>query len=274
MSDITESKKSNYEITAYVLVAVGFFIYMVSGILYIGKTTELNSTWLIDTNVFSSAGDFMGGVVGPILSLASILLFYETLKVQKNELKLQRDELEKSREVAKEQAQTLNQQRFENTFFGLLVQYNSIVNNMDERESNFKTNVIAKGRDCFKMYYDEFKRRVSQSTLPINQVLSMYEETFKKRQTDIGHYYRNLYHLVKYIATSDLDDDKKKQYMSIVRAQLSTFELTLLFYNCLSRYGRQKFKPYVEHYHLLKNLDETELIDVEHKIEYDDTAFG
>ena len=85
---------------------------------------------------------------------------------------------------------------------------------------------------------------------------------YEDHQSEIGHYFRGLYHIVKLIDQSDVDN--KRLYSNLVRAQLSSFELTLLFYNGLSELGEEKFKPLVERYALLKNLPKSLLINPEH----------
>lgn len=52
----------------------------------------------------------------------------------------------------------------------------------------------------------------------------------------LGHYYRHLYHSVKFIAHQDeklINYEKKRSYLRILRAQLSNFEQLMLFYNYL-----------------------------------------
>ena len=68
----------------------------------------------------------------------------------------------------------------------------------------------------------------------------------------------------------------KKFYTNFVRAQLSSSELGLLFYNCLGGYGNEKFKPLVEKYALLKNMPKRDdfLIEPRHKKFYRRSAFG
>lgn len=58
-----------------------------------------------------------------------------------------------------------------------------------------------------------------------------------------------------------------------MRAQLSAFELALLFYNCLSEYGRDKFKPLVEEFGLLKNMRRGLLFEEAHQGLFVYTAF-
>lgn len=75
-----------------------------------------------------------------------------------------------------------------------------------------------------------------------------YEKFYNDNESLIGHYFRNLYRIVKYIQeyefTSNIieNEKEKKEYRGILRAQLSTYELLMLFYNvCYSDKG-DKFK--------------------------------
>jgi hypothetical protein len=75
-----------------------------------------------------------------------------------------------------------------------------------------------------------------------------YEEVYKEFENEIGHYYRNLYRLVKLIQSekfhSDekLDELEKRKYRGILRAQLSSFELLMIFYNVVYSKKGEKFK--------------------------------
>ena len=114
----------------------------------------------------------------------------------------------------------------------------------------------------------------------IKVVLSpIYLKNYNKVKTDFGHYFRNLYRIIKFVDESilvsedeiEFDDnisekDKKQvlklnnfklkySYTSMLRAQLSDYELGWIFYNCLSSNGNEKFTPLVNQYALLKNLD-------------------
>jgi hypothetical protein len=59
-----------------------------------------------------------------------------------------------------------------------------------------------------------------------------------------------------------------------VRAQLSAYELLLLFYNSITSFGKEKFKPLIEEFHLLKTVPKNLLIDSTHKNFYNETAFS
>ncbi len=103
-----------------------------------------------------------------------------------------------------------------------------------------------------------------------------YEKFFDMYQDKAGHYFRNLYNIIKFVDQRSPRGRSKKFYTNFVRAQLSSSELGLLFYNCLSDYGNEKFKPLVEKYALLKNMPKRDdfLIEHRHKKFYRRSAFG
>ncbi len=79
----------------------------------------------------------------------------------------------------------------------------------------------------------------------------------------LDHYFRYAYRIVKYVKTSKLiDDDEREGYASIFRAQLSCFELLVLFFNCLGM-DENKFKHLVEDYHLFNNIRTEYFPDIE-----------
>lgn len=236
---------------------------------------------------YDKFGTFISGVTAPFLSLAAFVLLYLTYKSQK-------EELADSKKILKEQNTTQQTQRFETTFFNLLNLHHSIVNNIDLeikekhtdqwKETHWYETEIKKGRDCFLTFYAGFKTAYkkqksnnsrSEETLLIEDteiitVKKAYHEFFVKHHYDLGHYFRNLYHLIKFIDKSEMPD--KQMYVSLVRAQLSSHELLLIFYNCTSDYG-QKFTPYMTTYHFLKNMPTELLLDETHEAFYDGAAY-
>lgn len=73
--------------------------------------------------------------------------------------------------------------------------------------------------------------------------------------TIFDHYFRHLYRIIKFVDKNKaLNDEEKYDYVSIVRATLSRFELVWLYYNSLYGPGKSKFKPLIEKHALFKNL--------------------
>jgi hypothetical protein len=80
-----------------------------------------------------------------------------------------------------------------------------------------------------------------------------YENFYGENESDLGPYFRKLFHIFKLIARSDLRWEEKVQYANIARASLDTNELTLLVLNCGTTRGAD-FKTYVEGFGLLKHM--------------------
>ncbi|MEC5387162.1 putative phage abortive infection protein [Uliginosibacterium sp. H3] len=207
-------------------------------------------------------GDMFGAVNALFSGLAFGTLIY-TAWMQSQELSLQREELEATREELKGQreqmelqAKTLALQQFESTFFSLLRMQGEIVGAMKIWSNGEKI----EGRECFEEYYSQLRSQYAvypqnpddrESDL-LSRVRSAYKDFFLYRQSLLGHYFRHLYHIIKFVKTAPVEN--KRQYTSLVRAQLSSYEHILLFYNCLGEDGYEKFKPLVEEFALLENM--------------------
>lgn len=271
------------------LILLGAIIIGVSIILFIWHNYNLSTTLPIDTEKFDHFGGFIAGVVGTIWSLASIILFYVTLKEQRNdfvinqkavelqvkaleqqikEFELQRKELEETRLIFEEQSVTQKIQRFDNTFFQLLNFHNQIVNSIDLRKNNNIGEVIGVGRDCFKIFWmrlDAIATHEAKTKFGLDKtkvdIIQVYSELFNKEQADLGHYFRNLYHIIKFVDKSEIKEKEKRKYTNLVRAQLSSYELILLYYNALSSFGNEKFRPLIEKFGLLKNMNDNLILN-------------
>ena len=95
-----------------------------------------------------------------------------------------------------------------------------------------------------------------------NFYLTLRYKPFNGHLTRLGHYYRHLYQMIKlidefdnnYLGNKNLHIDKNS-YASIIRAQLSSNEQLLLFYNSLSYIGEGWLRNnYLKNYKLLKNI--------------------
>lgn len=247
-------------------------------------------------------GDYFGGILNPFLAFFGLIMLLATLIQTQKELNLTRKELQKPSEALKTQAITQKVQRFEGTFFQLLSLHQNIVESIDLY--NTKSKQTTNGRDCFKPFYKRFEKifvetvgsrvdpffiinshtrkatdllnELDQEVLTsqlnnIDSIKDAYDQFYIDNQAEIGHYFRSMYNIIKFINNSNSED--KRLYTNLLRAQLSVYELLLLFYNCLSDLGEKRFKPLVEEYALLKSLPNKLLLDKSHRRFYSDTAF-
>ncbi len=249
---------------------------------------------LVNNDNRGTYGDMYGAVNALFSGLAFAGIIF-TIILQSNELKLQREELQETRKEFKTQNTTLRLQRFENTFFNMLSLHHDIVSGIDYdkevfipddpesftvlRRGHNKTKNFT-GRDVFEDHYEALKKRMVKCLI-VDDIDSEYMGLYWKFQNDFDHYFKNLYRIIKLVNTTQFTDGKdaekeyweKYKYTSIIRSQLSAYELLWLFYNCLSENGNEKFKPLIEKYALFKSFRFEELAKTEHKDFYKKGAY-
>lgn len=222
-----------------------------------------------DPQYWGQFGDDVGGLLNPTFSFLALLALLATLGLQMRELRESVRELSNSAEALAKQNETLRQQTFEGTFFQTLRLHNDIVNAI-----SFPVHRVS-GRACFDWLARELRGTLinEHATTDPEKAAATYLLFYRDHQAVLGHYFRLLYNLVKFVdAAPNID---KRFYTNLLRAQLSSSELLLIFYNCLSSMGRDKFKPLVEKYALLKTFPTTdELPDEALLVAYADSAFG
>lgn len=276
-----EKRITKFNFWAWVFVILGSVIAVSATIYFYIK---------IDSSDFelNILGDFLSGGVGSIWSLAGLFFIYVAFLGQKQQLlnqqleimysqlevKNTRLELAGQKEEMMIQNSTLKQQKFENTFFNLLNLLSSVVNSIDIR--NFRNQeVMSSGRDCFKIFYDEFVALINKdyeknsgfdlSSISIADVIKTYDRFFHNNQSDLSHYFRSIYHILKFVDNADIED--KKRYVGLLRAQISSYEQILIFYNCLHNYG-DKLRKLAKNHKFFKNLDNGLLISHDHYQEF------
>jgi hypothetical protein len=107
-------------------------------------------------------------------------------------------------------------------------------------------------------------------------ITDAYYLAHKDTNHGMAHYFRTLYHIVKYIDDSSLiNDDEKNRFARIISAQLSEDEQTAIFYNSMIvprtvggisvDFGFPKMHKLLIKYSLLNNLSPDRLFHKMHK---------
>lgn len=212
-----------------------------------------------------------GDMFGMINSLFSGLAFagiVYTILLQRIDLELQRDEISRSTNELEGQRLALDRQNFENKYFQMINLHHQIVNEIHENWQHDKTPFYNDKREIFgnaatwimKLYDNKEAYKEFQG---IERLVLIYQnEVYSKHRAVFGHYFRNLFHIVKFVAeTKELETIEKGEnpnvrydYIKILRAQLSSYEILLLAYNGLTHYGKA-FRENINKYKLLKNID-------------------
>lgn len=271
MSEPTEPKKVTFGLLWLLLIIV---VVLWAG-YWAGVHFLFKGTWTEK----SDFGEMFGGINALFSAFAfaglifTILLQREDLELQREELRQTRDELKGQKEQLAAQSATFKQQTFDSIFFQLLSIHLQLTENIRLRDSGREV----EGRECFGVilsalrneYHDVFVREKKADEM--RSAVIAYERVYRGNQARCGHYFRTLYNIFKFVKKSDVED--KKFYTNLVRAQLSSNELALLFYNCASPWGSVKFKPLIEEYGVLKQLDKGLLLDAKHEGLYQPSAF-
>jgi hypothetical protein len=230
----------------------------------------------------------------------------EQLKAQKEEFKTQNDTLKRQRfENTFFQMMSLQQEIINNLSFsyeepqetitrskgdnkeyrGLAIMMHTSETSKDETRSSISS--ITKtlmGRNVFSRIFDKAGTILRNEKGEKESTVKGVRAAISKRGVNVyaslkypeyfDHYFRHLYRIIKFVDESNLiDKEDKYEYVGIVRATLSRYELVWLFYNCLSENGKEKFKPLIERYALLKNLRSELLVDEKHWSLYNKGAY-
>jgi hypothetical protein len=286
----TINKKKNKKIFKYAIISAGSIIIVWSLTLFLLP---------IDLQKRGTFGD-MFGAVNALFSGPAFGGIIFTIFLQSKELKIQRKELKDTRKEFKTQNETLKIQRFENTFFNLLSIHHQIVNSIVYNYEDIKyygnthdlfgispdkepkeITINLKGRELFKYRYKEMQQYMEDFPEKYSE---NYLNQYHQSQAYFGHYFRNLYRMIKLVDQTDFFYNSrntpieevykmKYKYTSMIRAQISDYELLMLFYNCLTELGNEKFKPLIENYTFFKNLPKDLIYSKDHLILYANSAF-
>jgi Putative phage abortive infection protein len=233
---------------AYIGIGVAILVVMVYAIWFRGPLSADPAAW-------GQFGDYVGGVLNPTFSFLALLALLATFGLQVRELRISAKELKNSADALVKQNETLRRQTFEATFFQLLRLHNEIVLAIEIPSRSLR------GRAAFQFFLEQLEGQLIKAAGRTNllnatdnfeRVASTYNDFYREYEAVLGHYFRMLYNIIKLVHRAEGID--KRFYTNLVRAQLSSAELKLLFYNCLMRWGAEKFKPLVELYSLLKTV--------------------
>lgn len=232
-------------------------------------------------------GGFVGGIAGALFALVAAILLFLNFKSQEKSAARQSFEsrfFEMIRLHRENVAEMSHKSPYEaggpietgrRVFLSMQDQYRDIYEICKEIAGNkFDTEDIANISYLFFFFgvgqkslvmlrpylerYNEgglFDRLVDQ----LREIKTNYSDDivrFGGHQLRLGHYYRHMFQSVKFVDSNrDLNLREKQGYVKMLRAQLSTTEQAIFFYNSISRLGRKwRSNGYVERYELIKNL--------------------
>ncbi|KKJ76568.1 hypothetical protein WH95_12220 [Kiloniella litopenaei] len=218
-------------------------------------------------------GDFFGGFLNPIVSLAAFGGVIYTVLLQRKELSLQRDELQitneqlkASAEAQQEQSDHLSLQSFENILFKLIDRHCSNIENMRGKVGTVElfgsTLLIHIIGNVIKAVGKTSPKNVTNNGRNKEQFIEALHN--RNLATFFTIYLRLSYRIYKYIwiyfGSTEEPSDQELSYAKLFRAHFTNEELFFLFVNSLTPEGH-KYKKFIIRYKLLDNFDESKLPD-------------
>lgn len=181
-------------------------------------------------------GDFFGGVTNPVIGAIGFIALTITILMQTKQ----------NNETAK--------QNFESSFYNLLTLQNNIIENLEFNESRARLSFTKFLTENGKALYP--KTIYSKNVKVKKSSAYVFYKNFNSDTNDrFGHYFRNLYRILKMIDDSKYAYETKKNLARVLRAQLSMDELTVLFLNCLPGICDEgKFASLLIEYQMLEHL--------------------
>lgn len=231
----------------YVIIVLMMAFLLLPVLVYVGIL--YHEEFARTTEDFGVFGDYIGGTAGTIVGLISIVLVYITYKSQVD--------------FSRRQEKNISCQQFESTLFELLSQ---------QQQIRFQlTGVIGENEEYHgHSYLHKFREELSDAMSDLNyesdllvkdnevflksKINDIYMDIYLPKASSVGHYFRNSYHIVKFIDSTSLVDNKN-DYIGFLQAQLTGDELYLLAINGISIFGRNRMRSLLDKYSVLENID-------------------
>lgn len=191
----------------------------------------------------------------------------EELNLQRKELQLQRKEMEDSRGVAdqqreemKRQADTMQRQAFEATFFEMLRMHRSIVAVVHVNQ-HVGPHIFGEIINGMRQQQKEYHRQLNSSMSDQQRIRFAWSEFRKGEERWVIHVVRILVEVVLFVSAMSLPSDRQR-YMTLLAAELTTNDLTLLFYYTIANLPDSDLenqsildvKRAIEEYHIFRHL--------------------
>jgi hypothetical protein len=227
----------------FTLSAWGVFTF-----LPLTRTGDLGDGFAVIGALFPALA--FGGVI------VAIILQRQELRLQRQELSLTRNELAGQKTQLEAQNRTMSRDLFESCFFQMLRLNRDCLTTFTALfpESHQHVTGLHAFRQAAALLVEHARFEFSpppSTEQRAELIASDFSRYCLSAPSDFGHYFRNLYHVFSFIDQSDLSHSEKERYARIVRAQLSTAELILLFANAQTTKGRP-FTTFIRRYALFK----------------------
>jgi len=218
-------------------------------------------TFSTDSSLWGTFGDFVGGILNPIIAFLAFYWLTRSVIIQKTELAATQKVLAETEKATKEQAITQEKKRFEDTFHSLLSQLNTISQQITHEPTLQNSSQQSK----LTVLHSRVLRSGEYDT-------ELCVDRMRKNDADCSHYFRVLYQILMFIAMKhefsnfpeNFDEAMKRErtesekfYSNIVRSFVNMDATRLLAINCATldeSDSYYKYRQLLERYEFLEHI--------------------
>jgi len=304
------NRKVKYNIITGVIISLLIIIITIISYSIHGY---FNPTNVIDTEKLGHFGDFIGGFLGTVLTILATVLIYLTYNSQKKELSLNRKLLEQQQfENTFFNMLKVHQDLKSNIVFNTencitrdqssKISLNGYGTRPEEGFEIHGRVFLSRAANDLHRFFNhypgselqyfiskeinkkhieqkfDFLEKISENSRShknhLRKILFKYRIFFDHYANYLGDYFRNLYHILKFISdkksyeltNNQLDskesiEKKYKNYADIVQSQMNFSELQLVYYNS---FQFRKMRQLVREFDFIENLHSANLFDQYH----------
>lgn len=187
-------------------------------------------------------GDYLGGVLNPILGFASFIALLYTVRLQSEELKNSNEQLTRSASAQKEMEKTQRLQQFEGLFTYMANELSKIHGQLVN--------------EPYKQSAGQFLTTSYSRTYTHSNVRESLRSNYL-----LVRFFMYLYQILKLIddqSDSSMDFRDRKRYSNIIRSSIENDILQLIFLNCLTFDDQDndflKYKRLLEKYSFFEHM--------------------
>lgn len=247
-------KEKNEKVFPFNLFWIEIICLLIGGVslvLFCISRTLFNLGGAIDNEVWGQFGDFIGGIVGTLISYISVRLLVRNLREQ---MKSNQQQAESNSQNAK----VFELQQFNEMFKLLFNQYQDTISNYRYGSDLTGQKAIAAIAKDIMLHGGTINGGTYQERE--SKALSIYDSFYVNYHDVAPVHFRIIYRIFQLIDEAEISDTQRRDVAKIMRCQLSEEELFLLRYNCKSPYG-VKMRLYLNRYNLQKHLPVLSLLE-------------
>lgn len=229
----------------YVISTILFFI--IAAIFFCWQLWEtLSTSRPIDHAIWGQFGDFIGGTLGVVFSLISVIFIVITFQSQQR---------------------TAYEQRFNDMFFETLRMYHEQEKELQFRHKDVNGEGAYEEIADYKDFFDQVREIIVKKFTPSlslsknrKEAIRIYAEIGINFGGKLSLCYKSIYRLLDIIDSSQISDEVRLSYAKLLRSQFTESELLCLRYHI--KFGDyRKFAYLVNKYNMMKHLPIFDLLE-------------